>query len=256
MLIYGSFFFWTSMKRCVWRDHSVCVRLCYYLFLSIYLSIYHSFYYYYNTKWGFETRWFLVSCFEKNHSCFDNVCVVYMGLVGQFPCCCTLLTNSHTIISLLLFQFLFLFFYFLLLVFLSLFLHWSVVSDGLNSVNIVRTRTLRATFHWRRHWTLDHPFFHQILKWFCLGLTFYLYHFYSSLSTSLSFPLMLLWVFQVNTLFWSLTNIVLKYLITLHPGLAWLDIYIVTLFEYFLRYTYIEPYIHLSMYICVVGGLL
>lgn len=108
MLIYGYFFFWTSMKRCVWRDHSVCVRLCYNLFLSIY----HSFFYYYNTKWGFETRWFLVSCFEKNHSCFDNVCVVYMGLVGQFPCCCTLLTNSHTIISLLLFSVFYLFYLF------------------------------------------------------------------------------------------------------------------------------------------------
>lgn len=54
-------------------------------------------------------------------------------------------TYSHTMISLLLFGFCFWIgdYGWIELAF--------QVSDGLNSVHVVRTRTLRASFHWRRH---------------------------------------------------------------------------------------------------------
>ena len=95
-------------------------------------------------------KWFLV--WEKTRAVLLTLrCRARIG--WSVTMLLSVVSNSHTMISLLLFGFCFCFWEFWILYCELLITVTALsfqVSDGLNSGNAVRTRTLRASSHWRR----------------------------------------------------------------------------------------------------------
>jgi len=107
MLIYGSFFFWTRMEE---KPQCVVVRVCYAI-ISIYLYTHISlnYYYYYDNNnqshWGLGTSGFGFWCEKTRAVLLTLCCRPVIGL--SVTMLVHVVTNSHTMISLLLFGFCF-----------------------------------------------------------------------------------------------------------------------------------------------------